>query len=81
MSNRAGWAIRRSRLGLALRVIGADETVARHVGIDTALAKQALFAISAGFIALTGAIVAPRWTYLDPAIAFSPTISFEVVIG
>lgn len=76
----AGTLVRRSRLGLALRVIGADETVARHVGIDTTLAKQALFAISAGFITLTGAIVAPRWTYLDPAIAFSPTISFEVVI-
>ena len=76
----AGWLVGRSRLGLALRVIGADETVARHVGIDTAFVKQALFAISAGFIALTGAIVAPRWTYLDPAIAFSPAISFEVVI-
>ena len=76
----AGAWIRRSRLGLAMRVIGADETVARHVGVDTALAKQVLFAVSAGFIALTGAIVAPRWTYLDPAIAFSPTISFEVVI-
>jgi branched-chain amino acid transport system permease protein len=76
----AGAAIRRSRLGLALRVIGEDETVARHVGVDTAFAKQALFAISAGFIALTGAIVAPRWTYIDPTIAFSPAISFEVVI-
>ena len=76
----AGVLVRRSRLGLALRVIGEDETVARHVGVDTTFAKQALFAISAGFIALTGAIVAPRWTYIDPAIAFSPTISFEVVI-
>jgi branched-chain amino acid transport system permease protein len=75
-----GWLVRRSRLGLALRVIGADETVARHVGINTAFAKQVLFAISAGFIALAGAIVAPRWTYIDPAIAFNPTISFEVVI-
>ena len=75
-----GWGVRRSRLGFALRVIGADETVARHVGIDTALAKQTLFAVSGGFIALTGAIVAPRWTYIDPVIAFNPTISFEVVI-
>jgi branched-chain amino acid transport system permease protein len=75
-----GWWVRRSRLGLALRVIGADEVVARHVGVDTAFAKQLLFAISAGFIAVTGAIVAPRWTYIDPAIAFNATISFEVVI-
>ena len=75
-----GWLVGRSRLGFALRVSGADETVARHVGINTALAKQLLFAISAGFMGLAGAIVAPRWTYIDPAIAFNPTISFEVVI-
>jgi branched-chain amino acid transport system permease protein len=76
----AGWAIRHSRLGLAVRVIGQDETVARHVGIDTTRAKLALFAVSATFMTLTGAIMAPRWTYIDPAIAFSPMISFEVVI-
>ncbi|HEY6833268.1 MAG TPA: branched-chain amino acid ABC transporter ATP-binding protein/permease [Pseudolabrys sp.] len=75
-----GWLIRHSRLGLAVRVIGQDETVARHVGIDTTRAKLALFAVSAGFMTLTGAVMAPRWTYIDPAIAFNPAISFEVVI-
>lgn len=74
------WLIRHSRLGLAVRVIGQDETVARHVGIDTTRAKLALFAISAAFMTVTGAIMAPRWTYIDPAIAFNPMISFEVVI-
>jgi branched-chain amino acid transport system permease protein len=29
---------------------------------------------------LTGAVMAPRWTYIDPAIAFNPMLSFEVVI-
>jgi branched-chain amino acid transport system permease protein len=29
---------------------------------------------------LTGAIMAPRWTYIDPAIAFNPVISFTVLI-
>ena len=75
-----GWLIRHSRLGLAVRVIGQDETVARHCGIDTTRAKLALFAISAAFMTVTGAIMAPRWTYIDPAIAFNPMISFEVVI-
>lgn len=75
-----GWAIRRSRLGLALQVIGDDEVVARHVGIDTTRAKLLLFAISAGFIGLAGAVMAPRWTYIDPAIAFNPVISFQVLI-
>ncbi|MCM5678627.1 branched-chain amino acid ABC transporter permease [Schlegelella sp. S2-27] len=75
-----GWWIRRSRLGLALRVIGDDETVATHVGIDTTVMKVLLFALSSGFIALTGAVMAPRWTYIDPAIAFNPTVSFQVLI-
>ena len=75
-----GWWIGRSRLGLALRVIGEDETVARHCGIDTTAAKLTLFVVSALFTTVTGAIMAPRWTYIDPAIAFNPVISFQVVI-
>jgi branched-chain amino acid transport system permease protein len=76
----AGWLIRRSRLGLALRVIGDDETVARHVAINTTAAKLVLFAVSAAFMSVTGAVMAPRWTYIDPAIAFNPLVSFQVVI-
>lgn len=76
----AGIFIRRSRLGLALRVIGDDETVARHVGINTTYAKVALFALSAAFMTLAGAVMAPRWTYIDPAIAFNPVTSFQVLI-
>lgn len=72
--------LRRSRLGFALRVIGEDETVARHAGIDTARVKIALFALSALFMSLAGAVMAPRWTYIDPAIAFNPAISFQVLI-
>jgi branched-chain amino acid transport system permease protein len=76
----AGVLIRRSRLGLALRVIGDDETVARHIGINTTTAKVALFVLSATFMTLCGAIMAPRWSYIDPAIAFNPVTSFQVLI-
>jgi branched-chain amino acid transport system permease protein len=75
-----GFWLGRSRLGLALRVIGADETVARHSGIDTTRAKLTLFAVSAAFATLAGAVIAPRWTYIDPNIAFNEMISFQVVI-
>lgn len=75
------WAlVRRSRLGLALRTIGDDEVVAAHVGIHTTAVKLLLFAFSAGVMTLTGAVMAPRWTYIDPAIAFNPQISFQVLI-
>jgi branched-chain amino acid transport system permease protein len=75
-----GWLINRSRLGLAMNVIGNDETVARHVAINTTAAKLVLFAVSAAFMAATGAVMAPRWTYIDPALAFNPLLSFQVVI-
>ena len=76
----AGFLIARSRLGFAMTIIGNDETVARHVGIDTAGAKILLFMISGAFIAVAGAITAPRYTYIEPPSAFNPMISFLVVI-
>lgn len=75
-----GWLINRSRLGFAMRVIGDDETMARHVGIDTARAKIVLFMISGAFIGIAGAICAPRYGYVQPTSAFNPMISFLVVI-
>ena len=75
-----GWFIGRSRLGFALRIIGNDEVVAVHCGINTARAKVVLFVISSTFASITGALVAPRWSYVEPSIAFSPFLSFEVVI-
>ena len=75
-----GFLIARSRFGFALRIIGQDETVARHCGINVTIAKVALFAITATFMTLVGAIMSPRWTYIEPSIAFNATISFEVVI-
>lgn len=76
----AGFLVARSRLGLALRAIGEDETAARHAGIDTTIVKVLVFALSSAFIAATGALLMPRWTYVDPNIAFNPLISFQVLI-
>lgn len=75
-----GWLIGRSRLGFAMRIIGNDETVAAHCGIDTARAKVILFMVSGAIAATAGAILAPRYTYIEPSTAFSPMISFQVVI-
>jgi branched-chain amino acid transport system permease protein len=74
------WRVDRSRLGLALKVIADDEVVASHVGINIARTKIALFVISAIVITLVGAIQAPRWTYVEPAIVFNPTVSFLTLI-
>jgi len=75
-----GWLIGRSRLGFALRIIGDDEEVARHSGINTSLSKVLLFMIPGAVAAMTGAIMAPRYGYIEPLIAFTPMLSFQVVI-
>jgi branched-chain amino acid transport system permease protein len=75
-----GWLLRRSRLGLALLVIGEDEMVARQVGINVPFAKVAIFIVSAAFMALTGALMAPRFSFINPNFAFNPLVSFVVVI-
>lgn len=75
-----GWLVKRSRLGFALRIIGNDELVAAHVGIDSARAKVTLFVVSGVAASLTGAVMAPRFTYIEPSMAFAPDLSFQVVI-
>jgi len=75
-----GWLVARSRLGFALRIIGNDEVVAAHSGINAARAKLILFVISGIFAAIVGALMAPRYTYIEPSISFSPELSFQVVI-
>jgi branched-chain amino acid transport system permease protein len=75
-----GFWIRRSPLGLALKIIGDDEVVAEHCGINITKTKLALFTLSAVIITLAGAIQAPRWVYIEPSIVFNPTISFMTLI-
>jgi branched-chain amino acid transport system permease protein len=75
-----GWQLRRTRLGLALLVIGEDETVARQVGINVPFAKVAIFIVSAIPMTLAGALMAPRFGFINPNFAFNPLVSFVVVI-
>jgi len=72
--------IRRSKFGLALQSIGEYEEAAAHIGIDVTILKTITFAISALFMGAAGAIMATRWTYIDPRIAFNPLLSFMPVL-
>jgi branched-chain amino acid transport system permease protein len=74
------YLIKRSKYGLALQSIGDDEEAAAHTGINITALKTIIFAISAIFIGTTGAIMATRWTYIDPYIAFNPLYSFMPVL-
>ncbi|SDY35400.1 branched-chain amino acid transport system permease protein [Variovorax sp. YR266] len=70
----------KSRLGFALRLIGEDETAARGCGINTVAVRLAVLTGTAMFMSVAGAIVAPRWTYIEPSIAFNSLVSFQVVV-
>ncbi|MGD0917241.1 MAG: branched-chain amino acid ABC transporter permease [Thermodesulfobacteriota bacterium] len=76
----AAYLIRRSKYGLALQSIGEDEEAAAHTGINVTVLKTIIFAVSAIFIGAAGAIMATRWTYIDPFIAFDPLFSFLPVL-
>jgi branched-chain amino acid transport system permease protein len=71
----------RSRMGLALRTLGADETVARQIGINTVALKVGTFAVSSVVMTLAGAILAPRTLYVTAQSVFNPDVSFLTVIG
>jgi branched-chain amino acid transport system permease protein len=71
----------RTRMGLALRTLGADETVARQIGINTVALKIGTFVVSAVVMALAGAILAPKMSYVTAQSVFNPEVSFLTVIA
>jgi branched-chain amino acid transport system permease protein len=73
-------AVRRSRFGLALAGIGADEQRAQTLGVNTRWVKIAGFALTAAFAGAVGAAMAVRWTYIDPVTVFNPFIGFQTVL-
>ncbi len=72
--------VRRTRFGLALAGIGADEQRAQTLGVDTRLVKIAGFMLTAAFAGATGAAMCVRWTYIDPSSVFNPFIGFQTVL-
>ena len=70
----------RSRWGLALRSIGESEEAAAHIGIHVNMVKILTFAGTCFFMGVTGAIVAKRWSYIDPDLAYAPFVTFFEVM-
>lgn len=69
-----------SRLGFAMRGIGADEQRAATFGVNPRLVKIVGFALTASLAGAIGAAMAVRWTYIDPHTAFHPFIGFQTVL-
>jgi branched-chain amino acid transport system permease protein len=74
------WGISRSRWGLGLRAILADEVAAETTGIGTVAHKTAMFVLSAVMLGLTGGMIAWYWSYIDPYMAFDLAVSFDMLV-
>ena len=72
--------LRRTRLGLGLRMIGESEDAAVHYGVNATRYKVFGFAVSSMFMGLLGAAFAPRWGYADSGMAFNTLYSFMPAI-
>ena len=72
--------IKYSKYGLALMTIGQEEEAAEHTGVNVVRVKVIIFAISAFFMGTAGSVMATKWTYIDPGIAFNPFYSFLPVL-
>jgi branched-chain amino acid transport system permease protein len=71
----------RTRMGFAMRTLGADETVARQIGINTVALKIGTFVVSSVAMAMAGAILAPKNSYVTAQTVFNPEVSFLTVIA
>jgi branched-chain amino acid transport system permease protein len=72
--------IKNSKFGLALQGIGANEEASAHSGVNVTMVKIMTFGVSALFMGAAGAIMATKWTYIDPYVAFNPLFSFLPVL-
>jgi branched-chain amino acid transport system permease protein len=74
------YLIRRSKFGLALQSIGQNEEAAAHTGVNVTMVKIFTYAISSMFMGAAGVVMATKWTYVDPGVAFNLMISFTPVL-
>ena len=74
------YLIKRSKYGLALQGIGENEEAAAHMGVNITMVKVLTYAVSASFMGAVGAVMATKWVYVDPGVAFNPMMSFSPVL-
>jgi branched-chain amino acid transport system permease protein len=72
--------LKHSSAGLALEAIGQNQDAAEHIGINITRIKVLTFATSSALMGATGAVMAIRFRYIDPGVAFNPLISFLPVL-
>ncbi len=70
----------RSKVGLSLVAVRADEDKARGIGVRVTGVKVLAFSVSVGITAMVGAIWAYYETFIYPQFAFDPLITIAIVL-
>lgn len=70
----------RSKLGLSLAAVRADEDKARGIGVRVTGVKLFVFAVSVGLTAMVGAVWAYYESFIYPQFAIDPLITIAIVL-
>lgn len=73
-------AVDRSKFGLSLLAVRADEDRARGVGVHVTAVKLGAFSLSAAFTAAAGAIWAYYISFVYPQFAIDPLVTIAMVL-
>jgi branched-chain amino acid transport system permease protein len=72
--------VMRSKFGLSLAAVRADEDKARGIGVRTLGVKLASFSVSVGLTAMVGGVWAYYEGFIYPQFAFDPLITIAIVL-
>jgi branched-chain amino acid transport system permease protein len=70
----------RSKLGLSLAAVRADEDKARGIGVRVTGVKLLVYAVSVGLTAMVGAVWAYYESFIYPQFAIDPLITIAIVL-
>jgi branched-chain amino acid transport system permease protein len=74
------FAIRHSRMGLALRAIGQDESTAEALGVSTTMYKLLAFGISSAIFAIAGSIFGYWVGFVQQAMVFTMALTIKTIV-
>jgi branched-chain amino acid transport system permease protein len=74
------WATMRSKVGLSLAAVRADEDKAAGLGVHVNGVKMLAFCVSVGITAMVGAVWAAYESFIYPQFAFDPLITIGIVL-
>lgn len=74
------WGVMRSKVGLSLAAVRADEDKAAGIGVHTNGVKVLAFCVSVGLTAMVGAVVSSYQFYIYPQFSFDPLVTIGIVL-